>query len=83
MGQKIRGHTATNDITGNVIKTRPPTNLYANNHDKIFSKKPATEWITLEEHSEHSLDNFLEDYDVVTTTPIKYKEFKERMGLNQ
>jgi len=80
---RVRGNTATNDITGNVIKTRPPTNLYADNHDKIFALKPATDWIQLKEHSDHSLDNFLEDYDVVTTTPIKYKEFKERIGLSQ
>ena len=75
MGQKVRGYTATNDITGNVIKTKPPTNLYATNHDKIFAKKPATEWITLEEYKDRSLDNF--DGDV--NDPIKYKEFKERM----
>lgn len=81
MGQRVRGYTATNDITGAVIKTKPPTSLYATNHDKIFAKKPATEWITLEEHQDRSLDDFLEDIDVVTTTPIKYKEFKERMGI--
>ena len=78
---RVRGNTARNEITGNVIKTKPPTTLYANNHDKIFAKKPATEWITFADHKEHSLDNFLEDVDVVTTTPIKYKEFKERLGL--
>lgn len=81
MGQRVRGYTATNDITGNVIKTKPPTNLYASNYDKIFARKTAAEWITLEEHQDRSLDNFLEDIDVVTTTPIKYKEFKERMGI--
>ena len=58
---RVRGHTATNDVTGNVIKTKPPTNLYANNHDKIFASKPATEWITFADHKEHSLDNFTGD----------------------
>lgn len=74
---RVRGHTATNDVTGNVIKTKPPTNLYANNHDKIFAKKTATAWITLEDHKEHSLDSFTGD----VAEPIKYKEFKDRMGL--
>ena len=78
---KVRGITAKNEITGRFIKTDPPTQLYADNHDKIFATKPATEWITFADHKEHSLDNFLEDVDVVTTTPIKYKEFKERMDL--
>jgi len=74
---RVRGHTATNDVTGNVIKTKPPTNLYANNHDKIFASKPATEWITFADHKEHSLDNFTGDVN----ESIKYKVFKERMGL--
>ena len=78
---RVRGNTARNEITGKFIKTDPPTKLYADNHDKIFAKKPATEWIQLDDHKEHSLDNFLEDIDVVTTTPVKYKVFKERMGL--
>lgn len=77
MGQRVRGYTAKNDITGNVIKTKPPTNIYATNHDKIFAKKPATEWITLEEHQDRSLDDFNGDVN----DPIKYKEFKERMGI--
>jgi len=74
---RVRGHTATNDVTGNVIKTKPPTNLYANNHDKIFASKPATEWITFADHKEHSLDNFTGDVN----ESIKYKVFKERMGI--
>jgi len=74
---RVRGHTATNDVTGNVIKTKPPTNLYANNHDKIFASKPATEWITFADHKEHSLDNFTGDVN----ESIKYKVFKERLGL--
>lgn len=74
---RVRGNTATNDVTGNVIKTKPPTNLYANNHDKIFASKPATEWITFADHKEHSLDDFTGDVN----ESIKYKVFKEQMGL--
>jgi hypothetical protein len=74
---RVRGNTATNDVTGNVIKTKPPTNLYANNHDKIFASKPATEWITFADHKEHSLDDFTGDVN----ESIKYKVFKQQMGL--
>ena len=74
---RVRGHTARNEITGKFIKTDPPTKLYADNHDKIFASKPATEWITFADHKEHSLDNFTGDVN----ESIKYKVFKERMGL--
>ena len=77
MGQRVRGNTARNEITGKFIKSDPPTKLYADNHDKIFAKKPATEWITLEEHQDKSLDSFNGD----VSEAIKYKEFKERMGI--
>ena len=69
---------ARNDITGNVIKTKPSSKLYADNHDKIFAKKPAVEWILLEEYKGCSLDNFEGDIN----EPIKYKEFKERINNN-
>lgn len=78
MGQRVRGHTARNEITGKFIKSDPPTKLYADNHDKIFAKKPATEWIQLEDHKDDTLDNFTGDKDEL----IKYKEFKERMNNN-
>ena len=31
---------ARNDITGDVIKSRPPTQQYRDNYDEIYKKKP-------------------------------------------
>lgn len=42
------GNVAKNDITGQYIKSRPPTKDWNNNYDRAFTKKTAQEWAALD-----------------------------------
>lgn len=69
---------ARNDITGKVIKTDVPNKAYDIGWDRAFSKKTSHYWL------ETMPDITLEDaigWNEETTldTPIKYKEFLERL----
>lgn len=62
---------AKNDITGKFIKTDPPTKLYSDNYDKIFTKKTPVEWaesmdveIEAKDEDKVSYKQFLLDYDI-------------------
>ena len=62
---------AKNDITGKFIKSDPPTKLYSDNYDKIFTKKTPAEWaesmdveIEAKDEDKVSYKQFLLDYDI-------------------
>lgn len=64
-------NVAKNDITGKFIKSDPPTKLYSDNYDKIFSKKTPAKWakfvdveIEVKDEDEVSYKQFLLDYDI-------------------
>ena len=64
-------NVAKNDITGKFIKSDPPTKLYSDNYDKIFTKKTPTEWaesidveIEAKDEDKVSYKQFLLDYDI-------------------
>ena len=64
-------NVAKNDITGKFIKSDPPTKLYSDNYDKIFTKKTPAEWaefmdveIEAKDEDKVSYKQFLLDYDI-------------------
>ena len=64
-------NVAKNDITGKFIKSDPPTKLYSDNYDKIFTKKTPVEWaesidvkIEAKDEDKVSYKQFLLDYDI-------------------
>ena len=64
-------NVAKNDITGKFIKSDPPTKLYSDNYDKIFSKKTPAEWakvvgveVEVKDEDKVSYKQFLLDYDI-------------------
>jgi hypothetical protein len=64
-------NVAKNDITGKFIKSDPPTKLYSDNYDKIFTKKTPIEWaesidvkIEAKDEDKVSYKQFLLDYDI-------------------
>ncbi len=64
-------NVAKNDITGKFIKSDPPTKLYSDNYDKIFTKKTPAEWaefidveVEIKDGDKVSYKQFLKDYDI-------------------
>tara|TARA_R110001592_G_scaffold271119_2_gene537631 strand:- start:2027 stop:2254 length:228 start_codon:yes stop_codon:yes gene_type:complete len=64
-------NVAKNDITGKFIKSDPPTKLYSDNYDKIFTKKTPAEWaefidvkVEIKDENKVSYKQFLLDYDI-------------------
>ena len=64
-------NVAKNDITGKFIKSDPPTKLYSDNYDKIFTKKTPAEWaefidvkVEIKDENKDSYKQFLLDYDI-------------------
>jgi len=49
--------TAKNDVTGDSLKTKPTSELYSNNYDNIFRKKPQ--------------DNLLDSPEVTSDKPME------------
>jgi hypothetical protein len=70
-----------NNVTGDEIKTSSYSEEGRRNHDRIFAKKPATEWA--KEDGVYILD--ADGFDrvgegVTVDTPISYKEFSNRIN---
>ena len=59
------GNIAKNDITGQYIKSRPPSKAWNENYDRIFAKKTPAEWA--------ELDGLEGNYDSVNL--VTYREF--------
>lgn len=59
------GNIAKNDITGQYIKSRPPTKTWNENYDKAFSKKTAADWACL-----NNVEGIYDDLEL-----ISYREF--------
>ncbi len=76
------GNIARNDITGKVIKTDPLTRAYSDGWDRIYAKKPATEWLKEDSIQMIDPDGWREDDGVTLDTPIKYSEFQRRLNLS-
>ncbi len=76
------GNIARNDITGKAIKSNPQTKAYADGWDRIYTKKPATEWLEEENIQMIDPDGWREDDGVTLDTPIKYSEFQRRLNLS-
>jgi len=71
MATFVNINVAKNDITGKFIKSDPPTKLYSDNYDKIFTKKTPIEWaesidvkIEAKDEDKVSYKQFLLDYDI-------------------
>jgi len=72
---------ATNDITNAEIKTSAYSDQGRVNHDRIFAKKSAYEWME-DEDGFYWVKNFNGwDWDdgVTMETPISYQEFQKRL----
>jgi len=74
---------AINEITGKVIRTNPQNSKYAENWDKIFTKKSSNEW--LKECADVVLldpDGWRQNDGVDMDTPIKWADFQYRLSLS-
>lgn len=70
---------AKNDITGDDIKSKILSAQGRKNHDRIFSKKSAHEWLKDETLTVIDPDGWRWDDGVTMDTPISYKEFQKRL----
>lgn len=59
------GNIAKNDITGQYIKSRPPTKMWDENYDRAFCKKTASDWARLDK-----VEGIYDDLEL-----ISYREF--------
>ena len=75
----------TNNITGAEIKSSVYTQQGRDNHDRIFAKRSATEWLCSEEFRGIYIidpDGWRADDGVLLETPISYKDFCYRLSLS-
>lgn len=70
---------ARNDITGDEIKSKILSAQGRQNHDRIFSKKSAHEWLKDEVVTVLDADGWRDNDGVTMDTPISYKEFQQRL----
>lgn len=71
-----------NDITGDEIKSRVLSKQGRENWDRIFAKKPSTEWAKedgLIIYDPDGFDRRGDDDGVTPDTPITYKEYSRRI----
>lgn len=54
---------ARNDVTGDLIKSRPLNSAYSDNWDAIFGKKKTEEVVQEETITEEATNEILEDLD--------------------
>jgi hypothetical protein len=76
---------ATNDITGAEIKSGIYTSRGRDNHDRIFAKKTAHEWLQTEEFAGihiHDDDGWRDADGVKMEDRISYKDFCYRLSLS-
>jgi hypothetical protein len=71
---------AKNNITGDEIKSKSLSSKGRENWDKIFAKKPATEWAEMKKIVILDPDGFRYDDGVTVHTPISYSEFSRRIN---
>jgi len=70
---------ARNDITGDEIKSKILSAQGRENHDRIFAKKSAYEWLKGETVTVLDADGWRDNDGVTMDTPISYKEFQKRL----
>ncbi len=72
---------ARNNITGDEIKSKALSKQGRKNHDRIYAKKSAYEWLKDEESVSSILDPDGWRYNdgVTMDTPISYKDFCYRL----
>jgi len=70
------GNVARNDITGQFIKSKPPTAAWTSNYDKAFAKKTVDEWLK----GEPDIDSVIWDNEDNLDAKISYKDFLMRIG---
>lgn len=68
-----------NSITGDEIKSKTLSSEGRKNHDRIFAKKSAHEWLKDESVRMLDPDGWRYDDGVTMDTPISYKEFQKRL----
>lgn len=68
-----------NNITGDEIKSKALTAAGRENHDRIFAKKSAHEWLKAESVQILDPDGWRYDDGVTMDTPISYTDFKRRL----
>lgn len=76
---------STNDITGAEIKSSIYSAQGRDNHDRIFGKKTATEWLQLDEFKGvHILDpdGWRQSDGVSYDDPISYADFHHRFNMS-
>ena len=66
---------AKNDHTGDLIISRALSKQGRINHDRIYAKKPSTEWLKEENIRLLDLDGWREGDGILLETPITYKDF--------
>jgi len=70
---------AKNNITGDEIKSKALSPKGRENWDKIFAKKPATEWAEMKKITILDDDGFRYGDGVSVHTPISHSEFSKRI----
>ncbi len=76
---------ATNDITGAEIKSGAYTSRGRDNHDRIFAKKTAYEWLQTEEFAGIQIlddDGWRNADGVKLEDRISYKDFCYRLNMS-
>jgi len=68
-----------NSITGDEIKSKILSSQGRQNHDRIFAKKSAHEWLKDEAVTMMDPDGWRYDDGVTLDTPISYSEFQKRL----
>jgi hypothetical protein len=68
-----------NSITGDEIKSKILSSQGRQNHDRIFAKKSAHEWLKDEAVTMMDPDGWRYNDGVTLDTPISYKEFQKRL----
>jgi hypothetical protein len=68
-----------NSITGDEIKSKILSSQGRQNHDRIFAKKSAHEWLKDETVTMMDPDGWRYDDGVTMDTPISYSEFQKRL----
>jgi hypothetical protein len=68
-----------NSITGDEIKSKILSSQGRQNHDRIFAKKSAHEWLKDETVTIINPDDWRYDDGVTLDTPISYSEFQKRL----
>ena len=68
-----------NSITGDEIKSKILSSQGRQNHDRIFAKKSAHEWLKDEAVTMMDPDGWRWNDGVTMDTPISYSEFQKRL----